>query len=172
MPSKSKPKSKVQNPKSSGSGPLGEELVSRWLRSQGWLILQRRWHCRWGELDLVVGQPDPNSPQSPVLLAFVEVKTRSQGNWDEDGALAITAQKQAKLWKTAQLFLADQPTLAELPCRFDVALVSCRRVSPSEKLSSKQPADAVLDEATLVKDGYRLTLLDYIQAAFTAGDRW
>jgi putative endonuclease len=177
MAPKSKSKSKVQNPKSPDPGTLGEELVSRWLRSQGWLILQRRWHCRWGELDLVIGQPDPKSPQSPVLVAFVEVKTRSQGNWDEDGALAITAQKQAKLWKAAQLFLVDYPTLAELPCQFDVALVGCRRVSLSEKAFSlkqpaKQPTDVGLDDATLVKDGYRLTLLDYIQAAFVAGDRW
>ncbi|UBF29065.1 YraN family protein [Kovacikia minuta CCNUW1] len=163
MPSKPKPKSKIQNPKSPEPGALGEDLVAQWLKSEGWLILQRRWHCRWGELDLVIGQPDPKSPQHPILLAFVEVKTRSQGNWDEDGALAITTQKQEKLWKAAQFFLADHPLLAELPCRFDVALVNCQRLSSIRS----SPPQRSTDPAMLIKDGYQLTLLDYIQSAFT-----
>jgi len=163
MPSKSGPKSKIQQPKSPNPGDLGEALAAQWLQAQGWLILGQRWHCRWGELDLIAGQPNPMAPQTPALLAFVEVKTRSVGNWDEGGALAITAQKQAKLWKTAQLFLADRPAFAELPCRFDVALITCRRNSPKNSLLP----GATSDSATLVKDGYTLTLQDYIPAAFT-----
>ncbi|MGA7937622.1 MAG: YraN family protein [Kovacikia sp.] len=162
MPSKTK--SPSQKPKPLDRGTLGEELVARWLQAQGWLILARRWHCRWGELDLVIGQPDPTSPQNPTLLAFVEVKTRGQGNWDGDGALAITPQKQAKLWKTAQLFLSGNPSLAELPCRFDVALVNCRRALPPAKQPRANPAE---QGATLIQAGYQLTLLDYIQSAFT-----
>ena len=159
-------------------GALGEELVARWLQHQGWVIVQRRWRCRWGELDLVARQFPAHASTRLTSLVFVEVKTRSRGNWDADGLLAITSQKQTKLWKTAQLFLAGQPTLAELPCRFDVALVGCQRSPQTRSISSNQP-DTLKQPVTpvdnqpctaatqLVANGYRLVLHDYIQAAFT-----
>ncbi|MBI4784936.1 MAG: YraN family protein [Oscillatoriophycideae cyanobacterium NC_groundwater_1537_Pr4_S-0.65um_50_18] len=124
-------------------GRLAEDLVAQWLVGQGWEILQRRWRCKWGELDLVVYTANPASTQTP--LAFVEVKARSSGNWDGDGLLSITPQKQEKLWRSAQLFLAEHPQLAGLPCRFDVALVSCQerrspwRKEPREKPETQSP---------------------------------
>jgi putative endonuclease len=132
-------------------GQLGETWVAEWLQQQGWLILQRRWRCKWGELDLVAAQ---GTATRPTCLAFVEVKTRSSGNWDADGALAVTAQKQAKLWKAAQLFLLQHPNWAELPCRFDVALVNCRSTPRSKR---SPPLD----------HSYRFSLQRYIPAAFT-----
>jgi putative endonuclease len=133
-------------------GTLGENLVAEWLQAQSWVILQRRWRCRWGELDLIA--------QRQSQLVFVEVKTRSQGNWDAGGLLAVTPQKQAKLWQAAQIFLADHPKLADLPCRFDVALVGCQRV-PQRPLREQDR-----DQRSLQINGYQLTLQDYIQAAF------
>ena len=151
----------------SDAGALGEALVAQWLRDRGWLILQQRWHCRWGELDLVVGQPSPQHPTQPIALAFVEVKTRSRGNWDCDGALAMTARKRSKLWKTAQLFLSKHPDWAELPCQFDVALVCCGQ-SASGKTLSPQSDSEFLDPLQVASiAGYRLTIQDYIPAAFT-----
>ncbi len=160
-------KSKATNPEASNAGALGEALVAEWLCDRGWLVLQQRWHCRWGELDLVIGQPSPQNPTQPIALAFVEVKTRSRGNWDYDGALAITARKRSKLWKTAQLFLADHPAWAELPCQFDVALVCCRQTPKKAALLQNEatPLDAVQAKAAIA--GYHLTLQDYIPAAFT-----
>jgi putative endonuclease len=96
-------------------GELGEALVAAWLIQEGWMIEARRWRCRAGELDLVA--------RSGQELAFVEVKTRSPGNWDRNGALAITPAKQLKLLRTAELFLIQHPQWAHLARRFDVALV-------------------------------------------------
>lgn len=97
-------------------GQQAEDLVAVWLQQQQWQILARRWHSRRGELDLVALHYE-------LGLAFVEVKARSRGNWDAEGLLALTPAKQAKLLFTAQMFLAAHPQWAELPCRFDLALV-------------------------------------------------
>ncbi|XGV99552.1 MAG: YraN family protein [Leptolyngbya sp. BL-A-14] len=160
--------SKTLTPGTTDVGALGEALVAQWLRDRGWLVLQQRWHCRWGELDLVVGQPSPQQPTQPCTLAFVEVKTRSRGNWDCDGALAITARKRSKLWKTAQLFLATHPEWAELPCQFDVALVCCKPLTPGNASPSRRDLMR-LDptQATAEIADYQLVLQDYIPAAFT-----
>ncbi|NEQ52509.1 MAG: YraN family protein [Leptolyngbya sp. SIO3F4] len=112
-------------------GIYGEQLVETWLTSQSWTVLYRRWHCRWGELDLVAqGYNAQAGNLSSEMLAFIEVKTRSQGNWDLDGLLSITPTKQRKLWTTARLFLTRHPHLAQLPCRMDIALVNCHTVYP------------------------------------------
>lgn len=100
-------------------GASGENFVADWLQAQGATILARQWTCRSGELDLVVKTAD-------AIVAFVEVKTRSRGSWDSNGALAITPTKQRKIITAAQLFLVDSPHLASFPCRFDVALVRKR----------------------------------------------
>ena len=140
-------------------GVLGEDLVAQWLQSSGWIILQRRWCCRWGEIDVIAQQQ--SSPSS--LIAFIEVKTRSQGSWDAGGLLAITPQKQAKLWRTAQSFLATYPSLVNHPCRFDVALVCHQRRSLNQQQPEKiiPPLGRVINQA-----GDYLFLQEYIPAAF------
>ncbi|WP_017712215.1 YraN family protein [Prochlorothrix hollandica] len=111
----------------------GEILVAHWLQQQGWQILHHRWRCRGGEVDLVAqwdaGQGGAGALASIALnpaeptIAFIEVKTRSRGNWDHQGLLAITPQKQVKLLQSAQHFLGQRPEFTALVCRFDVALV-------------------------------------------------
>ncbi|WP_448561668.1 YraN family protein [Trichothermofontia sp.] len=179
-------------------GHLGEAIVAQWLQSQGWTVLAQRWHCRWGELDLIAqsgsvevgailqgrryANADAVNPMpSQPTLAFVEVKTRQQENWDANGLLAITPKKQAKLWQAARLFLATAPHLADLACRFDVALVT---YSPAPRLRSalgsvpevgegvgeraiaaQHPRTIVLGKP-LYREGYRLTLATYLPHAF------
>jgi putative endonuclease len=103
------------------TGNLGEDLTAQWLiETHQARILNRHWTCRMGELDLVAQFPDGT-------IAFIEVKTRSPRNWDQDGLLALSVTKQHKLIKAAQLYLLAQPRLADAPCRFDVAIVALRQ---------------------------------------------
>ena len=163
-------------------GALGEELVCRWLELQNYSLLQQNWRCRWGEIDIIAQNRDSKT------LAFVEVKTRSRNNWDEGGLLAVNATKQEKIIKTASMFLTKHPQLAELPCRFDVALVSYGNLSlrrnssiplrlsatrgleqdakkRETKLDSKKVAQITIGEAVIVGQ-YELTIENYIQSAF------
>lgn len=132
-------------------GELGEALVADWLRQQGWQIIAQRWHCRWGELDLVAARHDP-TPE----LAFVEVKSRGRGSLDGVGRWAITAKKRQKLWRSAEVFLAQWPDYGDWPCRFDVALV--------EKSSSGRQGGLL--HRAIADGGYVLTLVDYLHDAF------
>ncbi|MEG4071827.1 YraN family protein [Microcoleus sp. Pol14C2] len=166
-----------QSPNSRDIGTLGENLVADWLQQQGWEILHRQWHCRWGEIDIIalgrdeeseINRGNENSP-FPIphsqTLAFVEVKTRRRGNWDAGGMLAVTTTKQAKLWQTAEIFLSTHPDLANNSCRFDVALVRCE---PSQQ-NTKQilpPLTAASSQYALAGN-YRFTLQEYIRSAFS-----
>lgn len=153
------------------TGQLAETLVAQWLTLQGWTVLHQRWHCPYGELDIIATRLD--------TLVFVEVKARSKGNWDANGLLSVTPRKQAKLWHAAQLFLADSPHLAAFSCRFDVAVLSCKPVrssgteSPQPQLSlplaiaSRFPQKGIEIGQPIVFEGYELTLQQYIPNAFS-----
>ncbi len=133
------------------TGKKGEEVVAQWVVSRGGKILHQRWRWKRGEIDLI-------AVESNTLL-FIEVKTRNRSNWDADGLLAITPQKQARIVSTAQLFLLKHPHLAEHPCRFDVAIV---RHQPISSAISIPPLHIVADITT----GTNLLLLDYLPGAF------
>ena len=165
-----------QPPNSRALGTLGENLVAEWLQQQGWEILHRQWHCRWGEIDIIalgideesdINRSNENSPfpiPQSSTLAFVEVKTRSRGNWDAGGMLAVSATKQAKLWQTAEIFLSNRPDLANNSCRFDVALVRCELLTKSDR-QILPPLTTASSQS--VAGNYLLTLQEYIRSAFS-----
>ncbi len=149
-------------------GQIGEDFVAHWLESQGWIILQRRWSCLWGEIDIIAYNSNPqlSLPTPEATVAFVEVKTRSRGNWDLDGLLAISPRKQKKLCQTAELFLSNYTELAQLPARLDVALVrSAKLIDPGAEIL---PHGFAIGQTVVWRD-YQLTLQNYIPYAFELG---
>lgn len=134
-------------------GDRGEMLVANLLKNNGWQILATQWRCKWGEIDLIACDRQ--------WLIFVEVKTRGIYNLDANGSLAITPKKQAKLIKTALVFLDRHPQLSELACRFDVALVGHQK----NINNFDQPCKSIISTTIVPSHFY---LQDYIEQAFVA----
>ena len=95
-------------------GNQGEDAVAAALLRRGYRILERQYHCRWGEIDLIAWAPEG-------VLCFVEVKSRTGTRFTAPRE-AVTAAKQRKLRNAASWYLA-RSGLDESPCRFDVAEV-------------------------------------------------
>ncbi len=95
-------------------GRQGEEEAARFLRQQGYRILERNLRLKLGEIDLLCEDPNGGA------LVVVEVKTR-QG--DAVPAEAnITAAKKRKLVTLAQV-LGCRPEYRDRPLRIDVVAV-------------------------------------------------
>lgn len=92
-------------------GAAAETLAAAFLQKQGLQVLERNWHCRFGELDLVCRDADS--------IVIVEVRLRTHTRFG-GAAASIDRRKQAKLIAAASLYLARKPPA---PCRFDVVLM-------------------------------------------------
>ena len=81
------------------------------LQQQGFQLVQRNYHSRYGELDLVVQQGEE--------LLLVEVKARALTRYAHANEV-VSLSKQRKLIKTALCFLNEYPEYQQFYCRFDV----------------------------------------------------
>jgi putative endonuclease len=92
-----------------GRGRSAEDDAERWLRRQGYRIVERNHVNKGGEIDLVAIEGD--------TLCFVEIKARG-GPGFGSGLAAVDARKQRRLARAAALYLAAGGE--QRPCRFDV----------------------------------------------------
>lgn len=93
-------------------GLWGEERAARYLKWRGYRILENRYRCREGEIDLVA--------QRGNYLCFVEVKLRKNADMAEAREF-VTPAKQQKVRTAALRYLMEHPT--ECQPRFDVVEV-------------------------------------------------
>jgi len=77
-------------------GRWGEDLAAQHLQDAGLVLLDRNWHCREGELDLVL------SDRGRVV--FCEVKTRSSTEYGTP-AESVTEEKTARVHRAAMRWL-------------------------------------------------------------------
>ena len=91
-------------------GRRAEDLTALYLRLRGYLILERNWRTRWGEIDLIAEKGD--------TLVFVEVKARRSLAFGKPED-AITRAKKQKLLTLAKLYLSSYSGRAQ-KVRFDV----------------------------------------------------
>jgi putative endonuclease len=99
-------------------GTEGEAHAGQYLESKGLKVLDRHYHTRWGEIDLICKDGDD--------LVFVEVKTRAHTS-DFPALDAITLAKQKKIAGAAMSYV-KQHRLKDQNLRFDVVILEERQV--------------------------------------------
>jgi putative endonuclease len=93
------------------TGAHWEDAALAHLVAGGLKAVTRNFSCRFGEIDLILRDRES--------LVFVEVRYRDDARHG-GGTLSVGAAKQARLVRTASLYLQAHPELAALPCRFDI----------------------------------------------------
>jgi len=106
---------KVQRRSTALQGGWAEQRALRLLQQQGWRLVVRNWHCRWGEIDLLLHKPG--------RLLLVEVKGRSRCGPDGWGVGAVHRCKRNRLELAWRCWLADHPQWQGYSLQVVVALV-------------------------------------------------
>src|SRR5262245_36366802 len=105
-------------------GRQGEDLACRELRRRNYVILERRFRTRHGEIDIVA--------RDGATLVFVEGKARTSAKFGT-GFEAVTWSKRRRLCEMAGEYLSRR-NLGAIPCRFDlvaIELIPDRRATVS-----------------------------------------
>lgn len=107
-----KPDLSAQRRQAALRGQAAEARALRYLQQQGMQLVERNFICRYGEIDLIMREQQ--------TLVFVEVRQRSSMQFG-GAAASVTAAKQARLWRTAEVFLRRYATPPG--CRFDLIAI-------------------------------------------------
>ena len=94
-------------------GQAAEDTAVSHLESLGYRLRDRNFHCRYGEVDVIVEKDD--------LVCFVEVRMRSHAAWG-DPAHTVSFSKQRKVVRAALHYLFRHG-LDDRMIRFDVITV-------------------------------------------------
>ncbi len=92
-------------------GYLGEDIAFRYLKNLGYIILDRNFSCKIGEIDLIGKDKD--------YICFIEVKSR-YGTIYGRPCESITYYKKRKIYKTAQMYILKKKLYGKFNFRFDV----------------------------------------------------
>jgi len=98
-------------------GALGEKIAAEHLANLGYLIRERNFRTREGEIDIIAEKDD--------FLVFVEVRTRRSQSFGTPEE-SVTARKRERLIALAQAYMEGRDDLP-LSWRIDVVAVELTR---------------------------------------------
>ena len=96
-------------------GQFAEKLACKYLKQQGLSFIKNNYHCRYGEIDLIMKQDS--------TIVFVEVRYR-KANSLVDSISSIDERKQQKLYRSAENYLQQNKIHHSIPARFDIVAVT------------------------------------------------
>ena len=89
-------------------GATGEEIAVDYLVSQGYVVFDRNWRSKSGEIDIIASEKFNSQDE----LIFIEVKTRSSRDYG-DPIQAITATKYLRMYRLALEWLSENSASRE-----------------------------------------------------------
>lgn len=100
-------------------GNLGENIAENYLINKDYIILDRNFRCKTGEIDIIA--KDGN------YISFIEVKTRYGTLYGTPGE-SVNYLKQYRIYKTAQMYILKK-RLNKFNFRFDVIEVILNHIN-------------------------------------------
>ena len=96
-------------------GRRAERYAALWLQLKGYRLLENRFKCHVGEVDLIMRRGH--------TLAFIEVKQRQDLS---QAQTAVTAQNWRRISMAAEVWAAQHPRAAILDWRYDLVAITPR----------------------------------------------
>ena len=107
-------------------GATGEEIAVDYLISQGYVVFDRNWRSKSGEIDIIASEKFNSQDE----LIFIEVKTRSSRDYG-DPIEAISATKYLRMYRLALEWLIENSASREA-WRLDVISIVISRAQKIE----------------------------------------
>ncbi len=95
-------------------GACGEDIATKFLIDNGFTIIQKNYHCKLGEIDIIAIDNNLKVPE----LCFIEVKSRHNNSCGSPAA-SVTIFKQHHIINTANFFICVNK-LEKAFVRFDI----------------------------------------------------
>ena len=107
---------------SRAKGKLAEDKATLYLENIGFLIIERNFYSRFGEIDIIANKDE--------VLHFVEVKS---GIDYESAILNITKSKLSKIIRTAQVYMKKNSL--DVDFTFDAVIVTPKKIEFVENIT-------------------------------------
>lgn len=97
------------------TGDIGENLAEQYLITHNFQILERNWHCNFGEIDIIA--------KDQTHLVFIEVRTR-HSKTTESAFASITESKKQKLIRSAYTYIHQKNYPDDTLWRIDMIAIA------------------------------------------------
>ncbi len=105
-------------------GYFYEEKATELLKNKGYILLEKNYYSKKGEIDLIAKKKD--------LIIFVEVKYRSTNNYGT-AFEAVGKWKLKRIYKTAQKYIRDM-NYGDVNYRFDLIIFEKNKIQWIENI--------------------------------------
>lgn len=96
------------------TGSLYEQMAVNYLKQKGYVIVEKNYRCRIGEIDIIA--------RHKGYLVFIEVKYR-KNLYSGMPAEAVNDKKQRVISKVARWYMMQQRIPIDEPVRFDIVSI-------------------------------------------------